>query len=75
MATWESASIAFLAAAEGTEQIELTEPGQAVRPRAACRRRVPAQGKIQMFNHLDRGDTMDVDVPVDDAWRATTRAW
>jgi protease I len=27
----------------------------------------PAQGKIQMFNQLDLGDTMDVDVPADGA--------
>jgi protease I len=68
MATWESASVAFLAAAEGTEQVELTEPWQAVR--AAGGRPVlvsPARGKIQMFHHLDKGDMMAVDVPVDQA--------
>jgi len=31
MTTWQSASVAFLAAAEGTERVELTEPWQAVR--------------------------------------------
>jgi deglycase len=68
MATWESVSIAFLAAAEGTEQVELTEPWQAVRAQGGRPVLVsPAQDKIQMFNHLDRGDTMNVDVPVEQA--------
>lgn len=57
--------IAFLAAAEGTEQVELVEPWQAVlamgwRPLLVS----PEPGRIQMFNHLDRGGTKDVDVPV-----------
>ncbi len=69
MGTWpESASVAFLAAAEGTEQAELQQPWAAVK--AAGGRPVlvsPAPGKIQMFNHLDRGDTLAVDVPVADA--------
>jgi len=68
MTTMESPRIAFLAAAEGTEQVELTEPWTAVfamgwRPVLVS----PAQGSIQMFNHLDRGDALDVDVPVDQA--------
>jgi protease I len=68
MATWASASIAFLAAAEGTEQIELTEPWQAVRDRGGRPVLIsPAQDKIQMFNHLDKGETLAVDVPVDQA--------
>jgi protease I len=65
METRESPPIAFLAAAEGTEQVELVEPWQAVlamgwRPLLVS----PAPGRIQMFNHLDRGGTKDVDVPV-----------
>jgi protease I len=65
METRESPAIAFLAAAEGTEQVELIEPWQAVlamgwRPLLVS----PAPDKIQMFNHLDRGDTKDVDLPV-----------
>ena len=68
MATWESASIAFLAAAEGTEQVELTEPWQAVRDRGGRPVLVsPARDKIQMFKHLDKGGTLAVDVPVDQA--------
>jgi protease I len=65
METQESPRIAFLAAAEGTEQVELTEPWQAVfamgwRPTLVS----PAEDTIQMFNHLDRGDTMEVDMPL-----------
>jgi protease I len=61
----QSTLIAFLAAAEGTEQVELVEPWQAVlamgwRPLLVS----PEPGRIQMFNHLDRGDTKDVDVRV-----------
>ncbi len=68
MATWASASIAFLAAAEGTEQVELTEPWQAVREQGGLPVLIsPAQDKIQMFNHLDKGETLAVDVPVDQA--------
>jgi protease I len=63
--TLNSASVAFLAAAEGTEQSELQHPWDAViaqggRPVLVS----PAPDKIQMFEHLDRGDTMPVDVQV-----------
>jgi protease I len=68
MGTWESASVAFLAAAEGTEQVELTKPWEAVKAQGGRPVLVsPAADKIQMFNHLDRGDVMDVDLPVGEA--------
>jgi protease I len=68
MGTWESASVAFLAAAEGTEQAELTQPWEAVKSKGGRPLLVsPAADKIQMFNHLDRGDVMDVDLPVGEA--------
>jgi protease I len=68
MGTWESASVAFLAAAEGTEQAELTQPWEAVKAEGGRPVLVsPAADKIQMFNHLDRGDVMDVDLPVGEA--------
>jgi deglycase len=68
MATWESAKVAFLAAAEGTEQVELTRPWEAVRAQGGRPVLVsPASGKIQMFNHLDRGDVMNVDLSPGDA--------
>jgi protease I len=64
----ESMSIAFLAAGEGTEQAELQAPWQAVLDQGGRPVLVsPAADKIQMFEHLDRGDTMPVDVQVKDA--------
>lgn len=62
------AAVAFLAAAEGTEQSELTVPWEAViaqggRPVLVS----PAAGKIQLFEHLDRGDTVQASVAVKDA--------
>lgn len=60
--------IAFLTANEGVEQVELTEPLKAVREAGA---RVdllaPEEGRIQAFNHLDKGDTFEVDRVVGDA--------
>jgi protease I len=60
--------IAFLMANEGVEQVELTEPLQAVREAGAeVELLAPEAGEIQAFNHLDKGDTFDVDRPVKDA--------
>jgi protease I len=60
--------IAFLMANEGVEQVELTEPLQAVREAGAeAELLAPEAGEIQAFNHLDKGDTFDVDRPVGDA--------
>ncbi len=59
----ESRSVAFLAAGEGTEQAELQKPWEAVLAQGGRPVLVsPAEGKIQMFEHLDRGDTMSVDL-------------
>jgi protease I len=58
--------VAFLVAPEGVEQVELTEPWAAVekgggRPVLI----VGGDGKtVQGFNHLDKGDTFDADLPV-----------
>ena len=62
------AEIAFLTANEGVEQVELTDPWEAVlaeggRPVLVA----PEPGEVQAFNHLDRADTFDVDVTVADA--------
>jgi len=58
-----SASVACLAAAEGTEQSELQHPWDAVIAQGGHPVLVsPAPDKIQMFEHLDRGDTMPVDI-------------
>jgi len=60
--------IAFLMANEGVEQVELTEPLEAVREAGAeAELLAPEAGEIQAFNHLDKGDTFAVDRAVKDA--------
>jgi protease I len=60
--------VAFLVAAEGIEQVELTEPWQAVEKAGGEPALVsPETGKVQAFDHLDKADTFDVDVAVADA--------
>jgi protease I len=59
--------IAFLVANEGIEQVELTRPWQAVvdaggTPVLAA----PEPGTAQAFNHLDKGDTFEVDITIPD---------
>ncbi|MFI6603979.1 type 1 glutamine amidotransferase domain-containing protein [Nonomuraea sp. NPDC050536] len=59
--------IAFLVAPEGVEQIELTEPWQAVEQAGDTPRLVSTKpGRIQAFKHLDKADTFDVDATVSD---------
>src|SRR5919108_314539 len=59
--------IAFLVAPEGTEQVELTEPWEAVSDEGATTELVSTEaGHVQAFNHLDKGDTFDVDKTVGD---------
>jgi protease I len=59
--------IAFLAT-DGVEQVELTEPWKAVEDAGADPVLVsPKEGQIQGFQHLDKGDTFDVDQPVAEA--------
>jgi protease I len=54
--------IAFLAAPEGVEQVELTEPWKAVEGEGATPELISTEaGRIQAFNHLDKGDTFPVD--------------
>ncbi len=61
-------TVAFLVAAEGIEQVELTEPWKAVQEAGGTPRLLsPESGKVQAFNHLDKGDTFDVDVAVKEA--------
>ncbi|MFI8992766.1 type 1 glutamine amidotransferase domain-containing protein [Streptomyces sp. NPDC053542] len=60
--------VAFLVAPEGVEQVELTEPWQAVKDAGHTPRLVSTKsGRIQAFNHLDKADTFDVDSAVADA--------
>ena len=62
----EGKKIAFLVAAEGIEQVELTEPWKAVEDAGGTPVLVASGGtdRVQAFNHLDTGDTFEVDVPV-----------
>ncbi|MBB1243942.1 type 1 glutamine amidotransferase [Streptomyces durbertensis] len=58
--------IAFLVASEGVEQVELTEPWQAVKdaggePVLVC----PDPGEIQAFHHLTAAGRFPVDATVD----------
>jgi protease I len=60
--------VAFLMANEGVEQVELTEPLEAVRSAGAeADLLAPEAGLIQAFNHLDKGDRFEVDRAVGDA--------
>jgi protease I len=60
--------VAFLVAPEGAEQIELTEPWEAVKNAGAQAELLSTQsGEIQAFNHLDRADTFPVDKTVSEA--------
>jgi len=60
--------IAFLVAGEGIEQVELTEPWNAVQEAGGEPVLIsPQSGKVQAFNHLDKGDTFDVDQTVSEA--------
>lgn len=58
--------IAFLCGPEGTEQVELTEPWQAVKEAGAVVELISTDaGEIQAFNHLDKGERFPVDRTVD----------
>jgi protease I len=60
-------SIAFLVAPEGVEQVELTEPWNAVRHAGGTPSLIStAPGRIQAFNHLDPADTFEVTATVAD---------
>jgi len=60
--------IAFLVAQEGVEEVELTEPWQAVQNAGGAPKLVaPEAGEIQAFNHLDKGSTYSVDETLDTA--------
>ncbi len=58
--------IAFLVADEGVEQVELTEPWEAVKREGGQPVLVVGSESttVQGFNHLDKGDTFDADLPV-----------
>jgi protease I len=54
--------IAFVMANEGVEQVELTEPLEAVRQAGAeADLLAPEAGEVQAFNHLDKADTFEAE--------------
>ena len=60
--------IAFLAATEGTEQVELTDPWDALVAEGATPELISTEaGEIQAFNHLDRADSFAVTTTVAEA--------
>jgi protease I len=57
----EGKTIAFIAT-EGVEQVELTEPWQAVEQEGGTPELISIEpGQVQAFNHLDKADTFSVD--------------
>jgi protease I len=59
--------VAFLVAPAGVEQIELTDPWQAVKDAGGTPELVSTKaGRIQAFDHLDKADTFPVDKTVAD---------
>ncbi|MBA3890360.1 MAG: type 1 glutamine amidotransferase [Gemmatimonadaceae bacterium] len=55
-------------ATDGVEQVELVEPRKALDAAGAVTELVSLKpGRIQGFNHLDKGDSFDVDTTIDDA--------
>jgi protease I len=59
--------IAFLAA-EGVEQVELTEPWKAVESAGGTPELISVEdGEVQAFNHLEKSDTFPVDKTAADA--------
>lgn len=60
--------VAFMVANEGMEQIELTEPWQAVKDAGGIPELLaPKPGQAQAFNHLDKADVFQVDRAIGDA--------
>ena len=63
--TSQQVRVAFLVATEGIEQVELTGPWEAVEQSGATPVLLSTdEGTVQAFNHLDKGDTFDVDQTV-----------
>jgi protease I len=54
--------------AEGFEQVELTKPKEALENAGATTMIVsPAEGRVEGWNHFDKGDKFTVDVPLKEA--------
>ena len=67
MATLNNLKVAILVA-DGFEQVEMVEPRKALDADGAQTKLVsPAKGQVQGFNHHDKADRFDVEVPLDSA--------
>src|SRR5436305_6135571 len=67
MGRLDNKKIAFLAA-DGVEQVELTEPWKAVEDEGGTPELISLEsGEIQAFEHLDHGKKFEVDKTVADA--------
>lgn len=67
VANLNGSKVAFLTATEGVEQIELTEPWNAVEKAGGQPELISVRsGSVQAFNHLDKADTFNVDAVVGD---------
>lgn len=63
----EGKTIAFLVT-DGFEQVELTTPWEQIKMAGAAAELIALKdGKVQGFNHLDKGDAFQVDKSVTDA--------
>lgn len=61
-------TVAFITANEGIEQAELASPWQAIEKAGGQPLLVATKsGKVQAFNHLDKGETFEVDLTTDQA--------
>jgi len=68
MAELSGKRIAFLVAQEGVEEVELTDPWEAVEQAGGTPELIaPESGEVQAFNHLDKGSTFPVDETLTDA--------
>ena len=68
MADLNGKRVAFLCATEGTEQIELTSPREALERAGATTELLSTEtGEIQAFDHLTKADTFTVDKAVGQA--------
>ncbi len=60
--------VAFLVAQEGVEEVELTQPWQAVKDAGALPELIaPEPGQVQAFEHLDKSSAYRVDRGLDEA--------
>ncbi|MGD0197127.1 MAG: type 1 glutamine amidotransferase domain-containing protein [Solirubrobacteraceae bacterium] len=64
--TLQGLKVAFLVAQEGVEEVELTEPREALEQAGAETALIaPQEGEVQAFQHLDRASTYTVDRSLD----------